>query len=205
MSGQGSEPGGEPQPTTHQQPQRTAEPSYVDLLTAPLTKRFATFASATGAGTGVGLGVMFLLLKFAGKPAIESPDGGFASQSPKAGEIAATQFVNQAAQLAIYVLPLLAAALAAVLGLYAARRLDVGDRETFVAAAVGGLVGAGVLVVVGTFFVSMGFGSVTVEGQQAVRKPGSVAFGNLVVNAVAVGLGAAVLSTVTSWADRTQA
>lgn len=204
MSGQGSEPGGEPQPTTPSQPS-AVEPSYVDLLTAPLTKRFATFAGATGAGVAAGLGVMFLLLKVVGKPAIESSGSGFGSQAPKAGEIAATQFVNQSAQLTIIVLPLLAAALAAMLGLYAARQLDADDRETFVAAAAGGLVGAGVLVVVGTFLVSMGFGTVSVDGQQAIGKPGTVAFGNLVVNAVAVGVGAAVLSTVTSWADRTQA
>lgn len=205
MSEQGSETGGDPQQTTAHAQQRIAEESYIDLLTAPLTKRFAKFAGATGAGVGVGLGVMFLLLKFIGKPAIESPDAGSASQMPQASEIAATQFVNTSAQFAIFVLPLLAAALAAVLGLYAARQLDADDRETFVAAAAGGLVGAAVLVVVGAFLVSLGFGSVTVEGSTAVEKPGSVALGNVLLNGIAVGIGAAVLATATSWADRTQA
>jgi len=202
MSGQRSDTGGESQPAAGQQ-QRVAQtqPSYVDLATAPLTKRFAKFSGVVGVGVGVGLGVMFLLLKFVGAPTITQSSGGGGGSN--AG-IAATQFVNQSAQFAIWLLPLLAAAVAVVLGLYAARELDAGDRHAYVASAVGGLVGALALVVVGAFLVSMAFGTASLQGSTVVEKPGSVEFANLLKNAVAVGVGAGVLGAIASWADRTQ-
>ncbi|MFB6072251.1 MAG: hypothetical protein ABEJ88_04705, partial [Halobacterium sp.] len=179
--------------------------SYADLVTAPLTKRFAQFSGATGGAVGVGLGVMFLLLKYIGKPVVtSSSEGGSTSSQIPQASIEATRFVNSSVQLSIYVLPLLAAAFAGVLGLYAARELDANDREVYVAGAAGALVGAVVLVVVGAFLASMAFGSVSANGNTFVEKPGSVAFANLVMNAVAIGVGAAVLGAGSAWADRTQ-
>ncbi|MFC3477861.1 hypothetical protein [Halobacterium litoreum] len=205
MSGQSGDTGGESQTTTHQTQRVTQqEDSYADLVTAPLTKQFAKFSGATGAGVGVGLGVMFLLLKFVGAPTITQSTGGSGGSGSNAG-IAATQFVNSSAQFTIYLLPLLAAAFAAVVGLYAAREIDAEDRETYVASAAGGLAGALALFVVGAFLVSMAFGTASLQGSTVVQKPGSVEFGNLLVNAVAVGAGAAVVAAATTWTHRTQA
>ncbi|WP_336035757.1 hypothetical protein [Halobacterium yunchengense] len=208
MSGQDADTGVESQPTTQAagaaQPAGAARQSYGDLLTSPLTKRFAKFSAGVNGGVAVGLGVTFVLLKYLGKPAVTSSSSGTGGQEGAAA-MAATEFANTSAQFAIYVLPVLAAAVAAYVGLYAARELDVGDRELFVAAGAGAAVGAFLLVVAGAFLVSMGFGTASVEGQQVVGKPGTVDLANVAFNGVAVAVGAAVLSVATAWTDRTLA
>lgn len=198
-SGTNTQAAGEAQPAAATATQQ----SYGDLVTSPLTKRFTKFSAGIYAAVAVGLGVMFLLLKYLGKPAVTQSTSGSSQQG--AAAIAATNFVNSSAQFAIYVLPLLAAAVAAYVGLYAARELDVSDRNLFVAAGVGSLVGAFVLVVVGAFLVSMGFGTASLQGQQVVSKPGSIDIANVVFNGVAVAIGAAVLTVATAWTDRSLA
>lgn len=192
----GAEPAGQQQSVAG-----AARPSYGDLLTAPLTKQFAKFSGGVYAAVAVGVGVMFLALKYLGKPAVTATQG--AEMTGNEAAIAATNFVNTSANLAIYALPLLAAAVAAYLGVYAARELDVSDRKLFVAAGVGSLVGAFVFVVLASYMVSLGFGTAATEGgSQAVSKPGSVDVGNVVFNAVAVAIGAGVLTLGTAWTDR---
>lgn len=184
--------------------QVAAQPSYGDLVTSPLTKRFAKFSTGVYAAVAVGLGVMFLALKLLGKQPVTDANSG--QQSANAADVAATQFVNTSAQFAIYLLPLLAAALAVVVGLYAARELDVGDRKLYVAASVGSVAGAFVFVVLAGFLVTMAFGTAsTADGVQMVSKPGSIDVGNLLFNAVAVAIGAGVLTLGTVWTDRTVA
>jgi hypothetical protein len=207
MSGQDGDTGPESGATARAagtpQSATATSPSYADLVTSPLTKRFTKFSAGVYGAVAVGLGVMFVLLKYLGKPAVTESTSGTAQQG--AAAVAATNFVNSSAQVAIYVLPLLAAAVAAYVGLYAARELDVSDRKLFVAAGVGSVVGAFVFVVVGAFLVSMGFGTASVQGQQMVSKPGTVDVANVVFNGVAVAVGAGVLSVATAWTDRSLA
>lgn len=197
------ESGASTQKARAEQPATATRQSYGDLLTSPLTKRFTKFSAGIYGAVAVGLGVMFVLLKYLGKPAVTESTGGTSQQG--AAAMAATNFVNTSASFAIYLLPLLAAAIAAYVGLYAARELDVSDRKLFVAAGVGSVVGAFVFVVAGAFLVSMGFGTASVQGQQVVSKPGSVDVANVAFNGVAVAVGAGVLSVATAWTDRSLA
>lgn len=171
------------------------QPAYGDLVTSPLTKRFAKFSAVVYAAVAVSLGVMFQALKVLGKPPVTG------EQTADSAEVAATIFLNESVGFAIVTLPLLATALAVVVGLYAARELDVSDRELFTAASVGSMVGAFVLVVVGSFLLAAAFGNV--EGSRVASKPGTIEFGNLLFNAVAVSIGAGLLAYGTAWADRT--
>lgn len=204
MSGQREDGGGtRHSPTTEgvqsRQQVTDASGSYVELATSSATKLFAKFSAVVGAGVGVGLGVMLLALKYVGSPNVTESSAG-ESTDP---EVVSAVFVNSVTWDVIALLPLLAAAIAAALGLYAARELAVDNREAVVAGAAGGLVGAVALVVVGASLGSMAFGTVHVDGSQAVSKPGTLEFGNLVKNAAAVGVGAGVVGAVVSWANRT--
>jgi hypothetical protein len=190
--------------------QQPAEPSYADLLTAPLTKRVARFAAIVYGALGAGLGLAFVALGTVGKPIFANGahlDENGVQQLQEAGKLSAfrsQEFLNNAAEFALLLLPLLATAVAVALGAYAARNLDDGDRAVVVAAAVGALVGTVVLYVVAPFIVETQISSLTVDGSEWLESPGSVQFDALLLNGVAVGVGAALVSGATAWADRTQ-
>lgn len=184
-----------------QQSRRPTRRSTRGLVTAPLTKQLTKYVSVLFGGVGAGLGVMFLVLKQLGRPPITS-----SAQTGVSVDVAATQFVNQTAQFVIYLLPVLAAALAALVGVRAARERDAPDRDLAVAAGIAALTGTVVLVLVATYLIAFSFGTASASGgQQVVYRPGTVAFTNVVQNAVSYGVGAGVVGALAAYTTRNYA
>lgn len=202
-----------------------AEPSLSDLATDESTKAYVKFLTACFAlvGAAAGLGVLFV---------------GFVGGAPLTPDVIVNPstfvnnfdamlsqlYVNRLAFQAMNAAPVAAGLLGVAGGLYTANTLDSSDRHAYVASALGGGVGAAVLVVVVGVLASFAISTVpmpepsqtasslsgtTTELSQLQSATGAIsavyiggtklAFDKLAFNAVAVGVGVGLVSAAAAY------
>ncbi|WP_336035755.1 hypothetical protein [Halobacterium yunchengense] len=238
----GQQPAGQQaagQPAGGQQAAGRAQPSVGDLVSDPATRAYVKFAVACFGlvGVAVGLGVVFVGF-VGGNPlssSLVSSLNGLAQMSGASVDVGPTMdqlYVNRLAFQAINTAPVAAGVLGVATGLYVAGNLDGSDRHSYVASALGGGVGAFVLVFVVGALASVAIADIPVP-EEALESAGTgtssaalsqagisasdavssslstmyiggteLAFETLAFNAAAVGVGVAVVSVGAAYVSR---
>jgi hypothetical protein len=208
------------QPPTGQAP-RGAQESAVDKLKDPLVQDFAKGISALYAIVGVGLGLLVVLFGFIGSPVVlRGTQADTVEEVPEYGTYLAAQFTNQVGRVVVLLLPMLAVAAAVLVGLYAARSLDVDDQTTYLAAGVSSLAGSVLMVVAGGYLAASQVSDLQDEAEAASEALAELdnpsefssasAFAeeyqveavDLVINGVGAGVAAAIVAVATAYAYR---
>lgn len=219
--------GGAQQPVNQAAGERApADPSLSDLATDATTKAYVKFLTACFAlvGAAAGLGVLFV--GFVGGAPLSSSLFDMASVASVNLDPTLNQlYVNRLAYQVLNAAPLVAGVLGVGGGLYVASNLDGSDRHTYVAAGLGGGVGAFALVVVvgllGSFAISQvpipesAQNAAALAGSSQLSQAGSsgaisavyiggtsLAFDKLAFNAVAIGVGVGLMSAAAAYVSR---
>lgn len=208
------------------------QPSVTDLATDSLTKMYVKFVVACFALVGAAAGLAVVFVGFVGGTPLTSSLLGLADMAAvDPGPTMDQLYVNRLAFQAMNSTPVVAGVLGVAAGLYTANNLDGSDRHSYVASALGGGIGASVLVVaVGVFssvaiseipipqaaldsagstssLTAMGGFSTASQGASAMLSTAYIggtklAFDSLVFNAVAVGVGVAVVAAASAYVSR---
>lgn len=209
-----------------------SRPSVTDLATDPLTKLYVKFVVACFALVGVAAGLAVVFVGFVGGTPLTSSLLGLADMAAvDPGPTMDQLYVNRLAFQAMNTAPVVAGVLGVAAGLYTANNLDGSDRHSYVASALGGGIGAAVLVVAVGVFSSVAISEIPIP-QAALDSAGStaslttmdgfssasqgvsavlstayiggtkLAFDSLVFNAVAVGVGVAIVAAASAYVSR---
>lgn len=203
-----------------------ARESVVDRLKDPFVQDFAKGIGALYALVGVGIGLLVVVLGWVGSPALlTESQADAADEIPEYGELMTQYFLNELAYAVVTILPILAVVGAVFVGLYAIRTIDADDRTTLLAAGTGAFAGSVLMVVPGSYLAGSqieSLGDLVEETQTAFQEAenapevtsgqftGFSGFSgspdgyqvltvDLAINAVGVGLTAAVVAVATAF------
>lgn len=220
------QPKGQPQRQPAGQAPPAAQASAVDKLKDPLVQDFAKGIGALYAIVGAGLGLLVIALGFVGKPALlTESQAEVAEEIPEYGELVAQYVLNEIAYAVITLLPVLAVAGAVFVGLYAVRSINADDQTTYIASGSGAFVGSGLMVILGSYLAGTQIETLEslsesvseavaemddspdlvngqfIGGTGFSRSPDGYAVQtvDLVVNAIAVGVVAAIVAVGTAY------